>query len=267
MSSTSKACCFAHYHLTPEEHSLWVIGMDLSFREKRLFFDGRKMVARYCAGATTKSSVYRTLDRLVRKGWFRLLQPRTRNKYTGRYYAAQYRVLNHAEWVGERGAKNCRKIAPSDTEEMLESPVPLREKSDEITCPTSVVTCPTSASEPVPPVGHNPMQTPSSNIRTKSYAKDFRAALEVLQEIAQPTPLVESTHKPEAEAVGNHPTSAASPTSGTGPVPPVGQVGPIPPVSPPVPKQRKLEALTKIATAQGKTVEALLSEGTFLLEA
>jgi hypothetical protein len=93
----SKNKCFANRHMTPEEYALWDVSRQISHHTGTLYFDGRAMAARFAD--TKKDCIYRIARALVTKGWYEVISPRTRNKRTGLYAPAQYRVLSAEEWA------------------------------------------------------------------------------------------------------------------------------------------------------------------------
>lgn len=100
--------CYESQHLPPNEWGLLSVCLRLSRGGKsRLFFDGRKMAARF--SGTSKTSIYRLAARLVTAGWLVPLNGVGRKNAEGnnRYEATQYRVLTHAEWITTYGTSQC----------------------------------------------------------------------------------------------------------------------------------------------------------------
>lgn len=253
MSSTSKACCFAHDHMTCAEYGLWTLGRELSYKKNVLYFDGRNMAKRFSQGG--KTAMYRLMKRLIDSGWFVVLEPRKR-KSNGQWSAHALRVLSHDQWTETHGAEGCKMAEPD------KAPVPNLNSA-----------CPEIEQLPVPPAGHSfgktlqsgePLQSGDSLVERA--CPEFGNGSLAYDE-SPTSPIISET-----EAMGHH-VLAASPGFGTGPVLPAGQVESIcevvehPPVSPPVPKRRTPQQLTAIATVQGVTVEDLLSSGKFELAA
>jgi hypothetical protein len=252
MSSTSKACCFAHDHLTCAEYGLWTLGRELSHKTNVLYFDGRNMAKRFRGGS--RSTMYRLMHGLIDSGWFVVLVPRTR-KANGQWSAHALRVLSHEEWAKEHKGK-CKTEPEND-----ERPVP-----------ESKGACPKIEGQPVPRAGHSigiPLQ--SGEILQSGESLEKRTCPASGNGIRSITETPTIPKKSTTEPLEQH-VCAACPTGGTGPVPRAGQDGsncPIPenpPVSPPVPKRRRsLQELTKLAAATNTTVDALLFSGTFEL--
>jgi len=92
-----KQVCFPNRHLRPEEYALWDLSRKLAHQTGVLYFDGREMAERFAD--TKKDCIYRIARALVRKGWYEVISPSTRNKRTGLYASAQYHVLSAEEWT------------------------------------------------------------------------------------------------------------------------------------------------------------------------
>ncbi len=106
-----------------QEYALWEVCMRLTAGAKnKLFFDGRKMAARFTA--TSKSSIYRIAQSLISKGWLTPLngEGHKRHKGSGMYQATEYKVRTHEEWTAKYGTKQCCR-EPLD-ELPAETPVP-----------------------------------------------------------------------------------------------------------------------------------------------
>jgi hypothetical protein len=85
--------------MCPEEYALWDVSRKLAHQTGVLYFDGREMANRFAD--TKKDCIYRIARALVEKGWYEVISPPTRNKRTGLYTSAQYRVLSAEEWAGK----------------------------------------------------------------------------------------------------------------------------------------------------------------------
>lgn len=110
--------CFESNHLQPREWGLLSVCLRISRGGKNtLFFDGRKMAARF--SGTSKTGIYRSAAKLVADGWLIPLNGtgRKRAQVNKRYEATEYRVLTHANWAAingsERCAATCEKPFPS----------------------------------------------------------------------------------------------------------------------------------------------------------
>jgi hypothetical protein len=106
-----------------QEYALWEVCMRLTSGGKnKLFFDGRKMAARFFS--TSKSTIYRIADSLIDKGWLIPLNGRghKQHKDSGMYKATEYTVLTHKQWTAKHGTKQCCR-EPLD-ELPAEAPVP-----------------------------------------------------------------------------------------------------------------------------------------------
>lgn len=93
----SERRCFANFHMRPEEYALWDVSRSLSRETGILYFDGRKMAARFEGGS--KSRMYRIAKQLLEKGWYEVIAPGVRDRRTGLYTSTQYHVLSAEEWA------------------------------------------------------------------------------------------------------------------------------------------------------------------------
>jgi hypothetical protein len=88
--------CFAHHHLKPAEYGLLHLCRTLAGKSGILYFDGRKMAARF--SGVSKDTVYRTAKSLVEKGWLEVMKS-SRRRDDGTMSPTHYRVLSHEEWA------------------------------------------------------------------------------------------------------------------------------------------------------------------------
>jgi hypothetical protein len=106
----TKLNCYASQHMHPREWGLLDVCLRLTNGGTRnLFFDGRKMAARF--SGSSKSAIYRGVARLEKAGWLvQINTPGKRNKKTKRYEKSIYQVLTHEQWTAKRGTKKCRQV-------------------------------------------------------------------------------------------------------------------------------------------------------------
>jgi len=147
----SKETCKAHRHMTPTQYALWDVCMGLSHTTRVLYFDGRKLSARF--QQFSKSACYRAAEALLLAGWFEPLEKKQKRTQGGTYAARRYKVLSHDEWVTKHGAGKCFKgsitVPASGTGE---STVP---KIGGLPFPNQAPTVPKTGGLPFPPAGHS----------------------------------------------------------------------------------------------------------------
>jgi hypothetical protein len=133
--------CFAHHHMTVQEFGFWNYARSVSHERKVLFFDGRKIAARF--EGTSKSTCYRLLKKLEAKGWCVCLVPTKKNKH-GMWTATQWRFLDHEEWAAKHKNQcgTARPVPPAVVDSQKSSPSHATVQSQ-------------PCNQPVPQVGHN----------------------------------------------------------------------------------------------------------------
>lgn len=100
--------CYASQHLHPQEFGVYEVCLRLtSGGKKTLYFDGRKMAARFTG--FSKTSMYRAVAELVASGWLLPLKglAQRRSGRSGRYAATEFTVLTHEQWTAKHGSKRC----------------------------------------------------------------------------------------------------------------------------------------------------------------
>lgn len=138
MKSPFKKCCYASQHLSMTEHGLLDVCLRLTSGGKNpLFFDGRKMAARF--KGVYKDAIYRAALSLVAHGWLIPLngQGKKRIKASGLYAATEYTVMSHSAWVEKHGSDECfsadqdgSPVAPVQTAPFAKSPTTVRKTGD-----------------------------------------------------------------------------------------------------------------------------------------
>jgi hypothetical protein len=105
--------CYAAQHLHPKDWGLLEVCLRITHGGKHpLYFDGRKMAARF--SGVSKTCIYDSAARLVTAGWLLPLNGTGRKiaQATKRYEATQYEVLTHDKWVAVHGAQGCSNPFP-----------------------------------------------------------------------------------------------------------------------------------------------------------
>lgn len=142
--------CFANLHLSMAEHSLWDVCRSISFESGGVFrFDGRYFASLY--KGTDKNRIYRTVDGLIKTGWFEVIKERERDPKTGKWLSAIYRVRSVEEW-GKRNPHRHEPV-PKETSPTGENgePVP---KEGQAPVPKNAKPVP-NFEKPVPRAGHS----------------------------------------------------------------------------------------------------------------
>ena len=192
--------CFAHSHMTPDQYGLWTHLREVSARYKKLYFDGRTVANRF--SKTSKSTVYRISDSLIRDGWLVVVKPSKRLP-DGTYSKRELRVLSHKEW-SENNPGKCQPVPPVGQDQTNQSHFDdhLSQNNDHLS---------QNEGSPVPPVGHKQDVTSIQEANNKQEAS--------LQEAPQSGRLVpDVVLEGRADAPAANIRGATSPVFGTGDV-------------------------------------------------
>jgi len=110
--------CYESQHMHPREWGLLQLCLQITRGGKTtLFFDGRKMAARFAG--VSKDTIYRSAAKLVSAGWLIPLNGIGKKRANGseHYQATMYRVLSHAEWIKtEIGKGKCKPVSEEGLE-------------------------------------------------------------------------------------------------------------------------------------------------------
>jgi hypothetical protein len=163
MNTNPSKKCFANCHMTPEEFGFWEVSRSLSYKfNGKLIFDGRTLA--YYFGDTGKNTIYRIAKQLQSKGWF-VCTKKPKQAQGGKYCSAEYRVLDHTEWVEKHGIRHCKTPVPeSGLEQEVNTPGQSQNRE-----PSS----PRIGNHPVPEPGHSTEETP---LLWKKPSEELRSA-------------------------------------------------------------------------------------------
>jgi len=197
----SKPCCHEQSHMNCAEFGLWVQYQKLAYASGRLFCDGRRTAERF--GSESKSSIYRLRASLIAKGWLETVKESKRGK-GGTYSAAEFKVLDHKQWVKKHGKSRCKKQLLDDF-----LPVPSTGTLDISPVPSTGMTCPKYGNAPVPSTGHSTkgkpvLKTDSNKVRRLpseelSHTQSVDAQTPLEREVEPPVPSTGTLEsKPEA---------------------------------------------------------------------
>lgn len=177
----SASKCFAQFHMSCAEYGLWDQCRALSHKSGTLFFDGRKMAARF--KGVSYSKIYRLLDSLVLKGWITKFENSQPRRTDGTYTATQYWVLSHDQWVAKYGKHECSKGWKNALQDahpvspVQQAPVSPVQQVKNQPVPKQTPACFKTPVQPVSPVQHSLVKTEPTGKKeseaNRASAQDF----------------------------------------------------------------------------------------------
>jgi hypothetical protein len=150
-----KTFCFEHKHMGMRESALWNLCSRLSHKSNPaetpvLYFDGDTFAAMF--HGESRSTLYRTMNKLLASGWAVLLEPRKRTG--GRFAASKFRLLSHAEWTAKHGESQCSPVSRAELVSASTS-----SKTGGSPVPEQASTSSKTGGSPVPRVEHKLIST------------------------------------------------------------------------------------------------------------
>lgn len=227
--NNDKPTCFTHNHMSPAEYGLWAHAREVSHKTGVFHFSGDTCAERF--QSTSRASMYRLLNSLKSRGWFRVLKAPHRTK-GGFWSHGEYRPLSHDEWAAEHPAQCAVTSLTGETGDR--SPVPK-------TAPTSLTGEPTSSkidtnqsqneALTVPPVEHKSIYNSieDKSIKDKSVIKSVDnppvSRVRLVKSLKEETVIQvegsnDSTSEPEGSAPETSPEIPARVPSAPTPAPP-----------------------------------------------
>lgn len=210
--------CHESHHLTLQQWGLLSVCLKLTSGGKnKLFFDGRKMAARF--SGMSKSTIYRIVAKLEEGGWLvpqNATSGKTRKtqarKPDGSYVPTEYTVLTHEAWAENNGTQQCLKsegTVPTDEN----GAVPTDENGpfpkQALAVPKTDISRSQNSASPFPPVGHSFIK--DSSIKENSVEDSSVGSALGSAGLSSPNFKIDG----DAEKVLRHPIDDPFPSTGT----------------------------------------------------